>query len=87
MADYLPEAVAAFERRHGSKPSQVVIGLSAAIALAKAGQLRPECDGVKVVARPLEPGERPVRPGGGTKLFVSYELRAGEGRLEAFELA
>ena len=85
MTDYLSSAVAAFERRHGSKPVQIVVGLAAAIVLAGAKQLSPVCAGVGVEARPLREGESPVQPGAGTRLFVSYEgLRGG---LEVCELA
>lgn len=83
MDDYLSDAVAAFERRHGRKPDGVVVGLEAGVALARSGVLWPEAGGVRVVCRPLEASDHPVEPGGGRRLFVSL----GAGGLEVCELA
>ena len=82
MTDYISSAIAAFEHRHGSKPTQVVVGLEAGIVLAKDRQLFPEVSGVKVVTRPLNVSERPVEPGTGTRLYVSYAWLGGLGVCE-----
>ena len=82
MTDYISSAITAFEHRHGSKPTQVIVGLAAGIALAKEGQLLPEISGVKVVTRPLKVSELPVDPSTGTRLYVSYAWIGGLGVCE-----
>lgn len=73
MADYITSAVASFEQKHHVLPTQVILGLSAALVLAKAKELYPECCGVPVIARPLLDGEHPAMPGEGTKIYITYD--------------
>jgi hypothetical protein len=83
VSDFLPAVVAAFKARHGRKPSEIVVGPGAAVALAAKRQLWAEASGVCVVTRPLVPADRPAPPGDGSRMFVDLE----RDRLRAFELA
>lgn len=83
MTDYLTSVIAGYEKRHGNKPSGVVVGLTAAIALARNKELWPEVAGVTVVTRPLAAADRPVEPGKGSQVCVSLGIDG----MEVFELA
>ena len=88
MSDYLSDAVASFERRHGCKPDGVVVGLEASVVLARAGALWPQAGGVSVVCRPFEASDQPAEPGAGRRLFVGLGADSLEVcKLEVCELA